>query len=98
LSSSEEELPYPYNTLSTKRNGEIRSQLKVVKTIIKRPEAQSEIMIGGVNLQRNSSLYQKIYAARMIFQNSPLLKKADYDAPVIQDRLSPQKDLSSQTL
>jgi hypothetical protein len=39
LSSSEEELPYPYNTLSTKRNGEIRSQLKVVKTIIKRPEA-----------------------------------------------------------
>ena len=57
MSSSEEDLPYPYNTLSTKRNDEIRSQLKVVKSIIKRPEALAEIMIGGVNLERSSSLY-----------------------------------------
>jgi hypothetical protein len=57
LSSSEEELPYPYNTLSTKRNAEIRSQLKVVKSIIKHPEVNPDLRIGGVNLTRNSSLY-----------------------------------------
>jgi len=57
LSSSEEELPYPYNTLSNKRNAEIRSQLKVVKSIIKHPEILSDLRLGGVNLSKASSLY-----------------------------------------
>ena len=67
LSSSEEDLPYPYNTLSNKRNAEIRSQLKVVKSIIKNPDWSPDLGLGGVNLTKASSLYQKIYAARMLF-------------------------------
>jgi hypothetical protein len=38
LSSSEEDLPYPYNTLPSQRFKEITSQLKVVNSIIKKPE------------------------------------------------------------